>query len=158
MLKWLVLTAAGITAIIPALVGSAEDSLSLPYRLQVPQVAREDVIRLVPPPPGDGYCPGDSSSPPNSVIGLLNIAGQPAPAGTLVTLTFNGLPGPSALTQAAGGYRVDFVPQPNPRDPPCINDGASTLGVLVNGVHKPLGITAKEAAAGLVHRSDIDLP
>ncbi len=111
----------------------------------VPGLSREvaPAVTVKPPPPGPGYCvpvSGGPPAPPNTVIGLFTINGQPAPAGTLITLTFNGLPGPSAFTAAAGGYRVDYAAGGQGREPPCINEFGSLLGLLVDGVLTDTGV------------------
>ena len=46
-----------------------------------------------------------SSAPPFSLFGLLTIGGQPGPAGTIVTATFDGVPGPTVATTAAASTR-----------------------------------------------------
>jgi hypothetical protein len=70
-----------------------------------------------------------SSSPPNSIFGLLTIGGQPGPAGTIVTITFDGAVGPSVTTSAAGGYRVDY---PSGGDD-CANRSGAALAIVVSG-------------------------
>ncbi len=149
---------AGIAGIVFTTPGSAQQA-SLPFRLTVAAVAHEPQgARLTPPPPGDGYCAGDSSAPPNSVFGLFTIGGQPAPVATLVTLTFDGKIGPSAYTTAPGGYRVDFTVGGDGHTPVCTNAAESQMGILVNGVAFPLSTTARAAAGGLVLRFDLALP
>ena len=70
-----------------------------------------------------------SSSPPNSVFGLLTIGGQPGPAGTIVTITFDGAAGRSVVTSAAGGYRVDF---PSGGED-CANRAGAAIAIVVGG-------------------------
>jgi hypothetical protein len=90
----------------------------------------------VPPPPGPGYC-GPSNlgppSPPNTIFGHFTIGGALAPAGTLITLTFDGNPGPSAYTAAAGGYRIDYSAGGQGHTPPCINVVGAKFGFLIDG-------------------------
>ena len=80
------------------------------------------------PPPvtaAGAYCSTISAtSPPNTVIGLLN-----APAGTSVSLAFDGLVGPTARTAAAGGYRVDY----GAGGADCANRVGAAISVVVNG-------------------------
>lgn len=85
------------------------------------------------PPPvvaGGDYCPNaSSSSPPNSVIGIFTISGEPAPAGTSVSLAFDGVVGPTRATTAAGGYRVDYFAGPEG----CANRVGASISVVYNG-------------------------
>ena len=91
-----------------------------------------------------------SSSPPNSIFGLLTIGGQPGPAGTMVTITFDGAPGPSVTTIAAGGYRVDF---PSGGED-CANRAGSGLAIVVNGQSFAAGTLGGSPA----NRFDITVP
>lgn len=115
------------------------------------------------PPPGPGYC-GPSAAigappfPPNSVFGLLTIGGEPAPAGTLVMLTFDGRPGPGVYTEKDGGYRVRYAAGGQGHEPRCINEVGSELGVLVNGAQLSSGILVGDPEFGLALRFDIDVP
>lgn len=112
---------------------------TLPYKLYAPMTASDGVaFPTVPggnlPSPDPSYCPGSSGSnappsPPNSVIGLLNIGGSPAPAGTLVQITFDGKVGPAARTTAAGGYRIDYAAGISG----CANQVGAVIGIKVNG-------------------------
>lgn len=90
-----------------------------------------------PPSSGGGaYCARVGSDlPPNSVIGTLTIAGQPAPAGTVVSLAFDGVPGPGRPTTTAGGYRVDY----NAAGSDCANRVGAAITVIVNGQAFPAG-------------------
>ena len=121
----------------------------------VPGISREVAPPVVhrPPPPGPGYCvPANFGppAPPNTVIGLFTINGQPAPAGTLITLTFDGLPGPSAYTAAAGGYRVDYAVGGQGHEPPCINQYGTRLGLVVDGVVTDTGVHVGDPIGFLV--------
>jgi hypothetical protein len=85
---------------------------------------------------GGDYCPNNnSSSPPNSVIGIFTIGGAPAPAGTAVSLAFDGVIGPTRLTSAAGGYRVDYFAGPEA----CANRVGASISVVYNGAYYPTG-------------------
>ncbi len=108
-----------------------------------------------PPPPAAAnrpYCDRTSSSaPPTSVFGTFTIGGAPAPAGTLVFLTFDGVAGPARATSAAGGYRVDF----NAGGEECANRAGSTIAVVAGGRATPAGpVGSGEPAI----RVDIALP
>lgn len=135
------------------------------HEAYVPLVARDHEptptpSRPVPPPPGPGYCGSSSAGPPapgNAIFGLLTIGGLPAPAETLVTLTFNGKPGPSAYTLEAGGYRVDYAAGGQGHTPPCINEVGTELGLLVNGVHVASGVPVGPEA-GVAFRFDVAVP
>ena len=131
------------------------------HRAFAPLVARDGAPKPVPPPPGEGYCapqPGSGvPSPPNAVIGLLTIGGSPAPAGTLVTMTFNGLPGPSVFTTEPGGYRVLYAAGGAGQTPPCINEVGTEIGVLVNGVLVNSGVHVGPEASILL-RFDVAIP
>ncbi|MGI8925854.1 MAG: hypothetical protein ACR2HN_04310 [Tepidiformaceae bacterium] len=103
---------------------------------------------------GGAYCPTISSSaPPNSVIGLFTVGGQPAPAGTTVGLAFDGVPGPSTITAAAGGYRVDY----GAAGAACANRVGAAISVLYNGASYPTGHVIGEGKGPLV-RFDLALP
>ncbi|MEX1104486.1 MAG: hypothetical protein WED87_09560, partial [Dehalococcoidia bacterium] len=95
--------------------------------------------------------------PPNAVFGKLTIGGALAPAETLVTLTFDGKPGPSAYTLEAGGYKVNYAAGGQGHTPPCINEVGTELGLLVNGVHVPFGALVGPET-GVAFRRDIAIP
>lgn len=103
------------------------------------------------PPPvvaGGAYCPNDSSSsPPNSVIGIFTIAGAPAPAGTSVSLAFDGVIGPTRATTAAGGYRVDYFAGPEG----CANRVGAAIAVVYNGQVFPTGHTVGDSPGAPVN-------
>lgn len=88
------------------------------------------------------YCPpaDASSSPPNAIFGRLLIGGEPAPAGTSVQLTFDGVPGPAAETSEPGGYRVFWYVG----DGSCANRAGAAIAVTVNGIMVPAGIVNDE--------------
>lgn len=114
-----------------------------------------------PPPAGAGYCAPSGAGapvPPNAVLGLLTVAGAPAPAGTLVTLTFDGLPGPSAYTVAPGGYRINYAAGGQGHSPPCTNVVGSQIGLLVNGILTESGVAVGDPQGRLVLRFDVAVP
>ena len=104
-----------------------------------------------PPAASRAYCGTISSTaPPSSVFGLLTIGGQPAPAGTIATATFDGVTGPSQASTAAGGYRVDF---PSGGDD-CANRSGAALAIIINGQAFPTGAVGNSPAT----RVDITIP
>jgi hypothetical protein len=116
----------------------------------------------IPPPPGPGYC-GPSNlgppSPPNTIFGHFTIGGALAPAGTLITLTFDGHPGPSAYTAEAGGYRIDYSAGGQGHTPPCINVVGSKFGFLIDGqTTVTTDVSVGDPAAYLVFLYDIAIP
>lgn len=152
----------GAVLLIPGL--SAQSPANLPYSAIIPVVARDaDTAAKPTPPPGPGYCfppstSGAPPSPPNAVFGLLTIDGSPAPAGTTVYLTFNGLRGPGVFTTAAGGYRVLYAGGGQGQTPPCINEVGTEMGVLVNGVLKNSGVLVGDPVFGAAFRFDVTIP
>lgn len=133
------------------------------HRIVIPLVARDQDVKPVPPPPGPGYCapvPGSGiPSPPNAVFGLLTIGGSPAPAGTLVALSFDGNPGPYAYTQEAGGYRVLYAAGGQGHEPPCINQVGSIVGLIVNGQSVSSGVpVGPEPGAGIALLFNVAIP
>ena len=136
--------------------GSAQPS-EFPQRATLPFVARDaesaappvTATRRPPPPDGPGYCgpsPG-VPSPPNAIFGLLTVGFLAAPAETLVTLTFDGQPGPSEYTLAAGGYRVFYAAGGQGHEPRCINEVGTQLGLLINGVQINTGVQVGDESA-----------
>jgi hypothetical protein len=85
-----------------------------------------------------------ATSPPNTLFGLLEIDGEPLPAGTDVRVAFDGVPGPVKATREAGGYRVDFG---TTKDTACANREGAALSVIVDGVQYATGRTAGSAPA-----------
>lgn len=168
MLKWLFLLVAATTLSVAALTAAQPAETSdFPRRAVLPMVARDAEsaappvtgTRRPPPPPGAGYCgpPPTVPSPPNAVFGLLAIGGVQAPAETLVTLTFNGLPGPSEYTIAAGGYRVYYAAGGQGHEPRCINEVGTEMGLLINGVQINTGVKVGDETANPGLRFDISL-
>lgn len=100
----------------------------------------------------------DVPSPPNALFGLLTIGGQAAPAGTLVTLTFDGKPGPNIYTAAPGGYAFFWSAGGQGHNPPCINEVGTEFGFLINGQSIRTGVHVGDPEAYLVFDFDIALP
>ena len=152
----------GAALLIPNL--SAQSPSTLPNRVTIPLIARDNQSSANPtPPPGPGYCfpqsdSGPPPSPPNAVFGLLTINGAQAPAGTTVYLTFNGKPGAGVYTAAAGGYRVLYSAGGQGQSPPCINEVGTEMGILVNGVLKNTGILVGDPVFGAAFRFDVTIP
>lgn len=116
--------------------------------------------RRPPPPPGPGYCGPSltaSPTPPNAVLGLLAIGGVQAPSETLVTLTFDGEPGISEYTLAAGGYRVFYAAGGQGHSPRCINEVGSELGLLINGVRIDMGVKVGDESTRPALRFDVSI-
>jgi len=110
--------------------GGAGTGATEPEPTPVPEPTAPPVVA------GGEYCPNNnSSSPPNSVIGIFTIGGAPAPAGTAVSLAFDGVIGPTRLTSAAGGYRVDYFAGPEA----CANRVGASISVVYNGAYYPTG-------------------
>ncbi|MEP6871212.1 MAG: hypothetical protein ABI939_05105 [Anaerolineaceae bacterium] len=139
-----------------------------PQRAILPLVARDaesaaplaTATRRPPPPPGPGYCGPSltgSPSPPNAIFGLLTLGSVQAPAETLVTLTFDGQPGVSEYTVAAGGYRVFYAAGGQGHEPRCINEVGSELGLLINGVPINVGVKVGDEAARPALRFDVSV-
>jgi hypothetical protein len=155
-----------IVALASVIVANAGGPSRLPKRSFVPYVSSDAetptaVPTLVPPPPGPNYCVPSAlqiPSPPNRIAGLFAIAGQPAPAGTLVTLTFDGARGPSMYTTDAGGYRVDYAAGGQGHDPPCTNVVGAEMGLLVNGVLVDTGARVGDLQTYLFFLFDLNIP
>lgn len=110
--------------------GGAGTGAAEPEPTPVPEPTAPPVVA------GGDYCPNNnSSSPPNSVIGIFTIGGAPAPAGIAVSLAFDGVIGPTRLTSAAGGYRVDYFAGPEA----CANRVGASISVVYNGAYYPTG-------------------
>ncbi len=144
-------------------------SSEFPQRAVLPMLAHDaesaappvTATRRPPPPPGPGYCGPSTTgapSPPNAVLGLLAIGGLQAPAETLVTMTFDGKPGPGEYSLAAGGYRVLYAAGGQGQQPPCINEVGSEIGLLINGVQINTGVKVGDEAARPVFRYDVFMP
>lgn len=103
--------------------------------------------------PGTEYCVRSASgapTPPNTVFGLLEVGGQPVPAGTVVTLTFDGVPGKSEAIAEAGGYRLDW----NAGGQGCANQVGSAMALVVDGVSYAIGTVG----GNMIMRVDIIVP
>ena len=86
------------------------------------------------------YCDtGGSSAPPTgSVLGFVTIAGVVPPPGTIVTLTFDGIPGPSepvTIEDGVAGYSLNY----SSGGVDCANQAGAAIAVLVNGQSFPTG-------------------
>ena len=149
--------------------GGTGRSSEFPPRAMLQMVARDaesaappvTATRRPPPPPGPGYCEAStagSPSPPNAVLGLLAIGGVQAPAETLVTMTFDGKPGPGEYSLAAGGYRVLYAAGGQGHEPPCINEVGTEIGLLINGIQINTGVKVGDEAARPVFRYDVFIP
>lgn len=157
--------AAGVSTLA---VSMADGPSQLPRRAVVGMVARDEGAAVAPaatarptPPPGPGYClPGGQGipTPPNALFGLLTIGGVPAPAGTIVYLTFDGKPGSGVYTAAAGGYSVFYAAGGQGHEPPCINQVGSEIGVEVNGTVVGSGVHVGDPAANPALRFDVAIP
>lgn len=134
----------------------------LTVRGQLPYVARDGAPDPADPraglPPADAsYCQpsgGGSSGPPNSIFGFLRVGGAPAPAGTIVQVTFDGARGPAYRTREAGGYRVDYAAGGGD----CANHVGAIMGVLVNGTVYATGVPVGDMAANPFLQFNIDVP
>lgn len=101
-----------------------------------PTAAATAVATSAPVVAGGPYCNTVSATaPPNSVFGRLRAGGADVPAGTVVTLTFDGVPGPSKATTEAGGYKVNWAAAGEG----CANRAGAAIGVTVNGQHWETG-------------------
>jgi hypothetical protein len=109
------------------------------------------------PPADAAYCGpsgGAGSTPPNSVIGLITIGGQPAPVNTIVQLVFAGKVGPADYVKQAGGYRVDYAGGPQG----CANQVGAPIAVFVNGQVFNTNVKVGDEAANPLLRFDIAVP
>ncbi len=110
------------------------------------------------PPPvaaGGPYCDNSSSTaPPNSLVGFLTIGEAPAPAGTIVSLAFDGVIGPSRATTAAGGYRVDW----SAGGDGCANRFGALIAVVVNGQSFASPFTVGSSGGNPLQRFDVAAP
>lgn len=105
---------------------------------------------------GGPYCKATSgplAGPPVRVFGTLMIGGVPVPAGTNVSLAFDGVYGPAEFTTDAGAYAIDF----QAGGTECANRAGAAISVVVNGRFFPTGYKVGDGAAGFI-RFDIDAP
>ncbi|MBI2765990.1 MAG: hypothetical protein HYX53_08790 [Chloroflexi bacterium] len=150
--------------------GFAEPS-QLPTRAVVPFVSNDAATPAPtptpatfppPPPPGPNYCGGGPSlgppSPPNAIFGLFTIGGEPAPAGTLVWLTFDGELGPAIYTREPGGYKFNYAAGGQGHEPPCANVVGSIMGFLVDGKAVSTGVRVGDPEAYLAFYFDLNVP
>jgi hypothetical protein len=83
----------------------------------------------------------------------LLIGGVAAPAGTSLTVLFDGAPGPSVLTSDAGGYKVLF----SSGGGNCANQPSAAISIAVAGTVLPTGRTVASGAGGGI-RFDVSVP
>lgn len=100
------------------------------------------------------YCDTVSGlNPPATLFGLLTIGGAPAPAGTTVTVLFDGAAGPSVAIAEAGGYSVRFAAGAAT----CANNRSAAVSVAVSGAVFSTGYTVASGDTGGI-RFDIAVP
>jgi hypothetical protein len=88
---------------------------------------------------GGTYCPGASPDTlPTTLAGLITIGGEPAPAGTVVTLLFDGVAGPSTTVVQEDG-RSGFTFRFSPGATGCANRPGAALTVVVDGAGYSVG-------------------
>jgi len=129
---------------------------TLPVRARLSVLAADGAPSRL-PSADPGYClapGGPGSSPPVSFFGTLTVGGQPAPAGTVVQVTFDGKAGPARFTTQAGGYRLDY----DSGGTSCVNRAGAAIGVLVDGRAVATGKKVGEITAGEPFRFDIAVP
>lgn len=101
------------------------------------------------------YCDNISSStPPNSIFGLLTIGGAPAPAGTVVTVLFDGVAGPSVTIGEPGGYKINW----SAGGSDCANRVGAAVAVSVNGQVFDSGQTVGGGGGTPIIRLDVAVP
>ncbi len=83
-------------------------------------------------------------NPPAAIYGKLTVGGAPAPVGTVVTVLFDGAPGPSIVVSEAGGYKVLFAAGGTT----CANNPAAAISIAVNGSVFPSGYTVASGDSG----------
>jgi hypothetical protein len=86
------------------------------------------------------YCEtsGEGTLPSGSVIGLVTIGGLTAPPGTIVTLAFDGVPGPFEavfIEDNKAGYSFNYPSG----GIDCANQVGAEISVIVNGQSFPTG-------------------
>jgi hypothetical protein len=74
----------------------------------------------------------------------LKLEGTDVPAGTDAMVAFDGVPGPTRATAAAGGYRVDYGVATTGD---CANRNGAKISVIINGVAYDTGTTVGAAIA-----------
>ena len=88
---------------------------------------------------GGDYCHTiDSATLPTTVGGSITLGGEPAPPGTVVSLAFDGVAGPSTQAVVEDGvasFAIDYAPGPDD----CANRMGAAVTVVVNGVAYPTG-------------------
>ena len=80
------------------------------------------------------------------------IGGEPAPAGTVLGLAFDGAVATSTSIPQAGGYRFDFAVG----DDSCANRPGAAIGLVYDGVLYDTGFAV--AAEPVPRRFDLHVP
>ena len=112
---------------------SAQPS-ELPRRGVVPMVASDGIFTGGDlPAPDPSYCAvTGGTQQPSAVFGLVTIGGLPAPASTVVQLSFDGKAGPAervTVDSRGSGYSLIF----DNGGPGCANRVGAAVSLLVNG-------------------------
>jgi len=92
---------------------------------------------------GGPYCPSVSATaPPTTVGGTITLGGIAPPAGTIVALAFDGVPGPSSVvsvestaTGPRAGYAIRFSGGPGD----CANRVGAAISVVIDGTYYATG-------------------
>ena len=97
------------------------------------------------------YCDtsGAGNPPTGSVLGLVTIGGEPAPAGTIVFLAFDGVIGPSEAVTVEGnqaGYSLNY----SSGGTDCANQAGASISVVVAGQTFSTGQTVGGAPVALL--------
>ena len=87
------------------------------------------------------------------VFGLLKIGAADVPAGTNVSLAFDGVFGTAKFTTDAGGYAIDYFQGGSD----CANRQGAAIAVVVAGRAFPTGYKVGDGAEGFI-RFDINAP
>jgi hypothetical protein len=83
-------------------------------------------------------------NPPAAIYGLLTVDGAPAPIGTVVTVLFDGVAGPTVTVSEPGGYKVLFAAG----GLTCANNPAAAISIAVNGSVFSSGYTVASGDSG----------
>lgn len=104
---------------------------------------------------GGPYCNNiNANTPPNAIFGLLTIGGVDAPVGTVVTMLFDGVPGPSVTIAEAGGYKINW----SAGGSDCANRVGSAVSISVNGQVFASGTAVGQGDGTPVIRFDVAVP
>lgn len=104
------------------------------------------------------YCPAPPATPFYVLAGLLEIGGGPAPAGTSVSILFDGAPGPAGeITPGAeeSGYKILFAAN---SEADCANHPGAAIAIVVNGSVVPTGLKVPEEGETAFLRRDVSIP